>query len=133
MKKKMILLSNRILDILGVIALLCVISFVATWVFTGKPSFFGYRVMHVVSASMEPTIMTGDFVLTQVADADSVETGDIVTYRRKNEKGKLTNYTVIHRITGKNAAGQFIFIGDNNNHDDAPVDPEQITYKVIWY
>ncbi len=76
--------------------------------------------------------MTGDFVLTKTVDAQDVQLGDIVTYRKADESGKLTHYTVIHRIV-EEQNGQYIFKGDNNDFYDAPVNPDQITYKVILY
>ncbi len=76
--------------------------------------------------------MTGDFVLTMAVNAQNVQIGDIVTYRKMDESGKLTHSTVIHRIV-EEQDGQYIFKGDNNDSYDAPVDPKQITFKVVWY
>ncbi len=122
---------DKVVTIVSVTALILLASYIITWATTGKPSFFGYRVVHVVSASMEPTIMTGDFVLVETTDPKEVEVGDIVTYRTLTDSGKLTNYNVIHRVVAISEDGEYIFKGDNNDSEDPPVQAEQIGYKVI--
>jgi len=122
---------DKVISVAAIIAAVLMASFIFTWVTDGRPSFFGYRIVHVVSASMEPTIMTGDFVLVHTVDSEDVEVGDIVTYRALNESGKMTHYTIIHRVIDITDEG-FIFKGDNNEKEDPNVvSSEQIGYVVL--
>ena len=40
----------------------------------------GYMPFNIQTASMEPTIKTGDLIITQEADFDSLEVGDIISF-----------------------------------------------------
>lgn len=88
------------------------------------PDFFGYKPFIVMSGSMEPTIMTGDLIVSKSADADAVKPGDIVSYR-------LGDAVITHRVleitADETGARQFIMQGDNNNaKDEKPVTDVQI-------
>lgn len=96
-----------------------------------KRNFFGYSLSFVMSESMEPTLMTGDFVLTKDITFDEVEVGDIVVYRHDYEDG---NYkSIVHRVVEKNE-DHLIFKGDNNEAEDPfKVYPEDVRSIVIYY
>lgn len=73
----------------------------------------------VVSGSMEPEIMTGSICFIDLNDKDA-ERGDIAAY-------ELNETTVIHRIVGITADGNYITKGDNNDvNDPEPVNTSQI-------
>ncbi|MFH0992749.1 MAG: signal peptidase I [bacterium] len=86
------------------------------------PSFFGYSIMHVKSASMEDTIMTGDIIFIRKIDPDELSENDIITFAIAIEQdGTVYQTTVTHRIlTASGAAGDRVFTtkGDNNNAPD---------------
>lgn len=96
-----------------------------------KRNFFGYSLNFVMSDSMEPTLMTGDFVVTKDITFDEVEVGDIVVYRHDYEDG---NYkSIVHRVIEKNE-DHLIFMGDNNEAPDPfKVYPEAVRSVVIYY
>ena len=84
--------------------------------------------MHVVSASMEPTIMTDDIAIgKKVNPNDEITVGD--TYIYDSSYG----LKIIHRIIDQNEDGDYIFKGDNNEVADYdPVTREQIEIKYLF-
>ncbi len=80
------------------------------------PDFMGYKPFIVLSGSMEPTILTGDIVLTKETNADSIMKGDIITFRADK------NTVVTHRVTEvvtENGTRSFLTKGDANTGADA--------------
>lgn len=92
------------------------------------PSFFGYSFMHVISASMEPYIMTDDVAIGQIVkENDEIAIGDVYIYENK------TGLKIIHRIIDEDENGDYIFKGDNNDiRDYNPVKREQIEFKYLF-
>lgn len=117
MKKILSIIGNTLLVIVILIAVvLTFMSFKTDE--RGVTNIFGYSPLNVQSESMEPTIMTGDFIITKVVDYDSLEKGDIVAFLAKEQ-----DVTIIktHRIIEKNVVeGQTSFVtkGDNNTGID---------------
>ena len=123
---------DKFITVMAVLSALILISYIVTGLTSGKQAVLGYRVMWVRTASMEPTIMTGDFVLTKIAEKSELEIGDIAVYRKADSFGHPTSYRIIHRIIGTTDEGDYIFKGDNNPEPDRwSVRPEQVEYKVI--
>ena len=109
----------------------CILSFLLTGKMTGKPNVLGYRHFYIVSASMEPTIKTSQFVLTETIDAEAVQKDDIIAYKKDNK-------IIIHRVADikQDEHGKLLFIlkGDNNKDvDPYDITEDMIMYKVIWY
>lgn len=91
------------------------------------PLLFGIRPYIVLSASMEPTIMTGALGYINTHDCEDVSTGDIVAYSMGDE------ITVIHRIVGVNEDGTYITKGDNNENEDfVSLHPSQIVGTIVF-
>jgi signal peptidase len=122
--------KNTIINIITVIAIVCVSSFIITSIMFHKPSIFGYRAFYIMSESMEPTIMTGQLVLGETIDAEDVQSGDIIAYKKGNKM-------IIHRVIvvlNENGNLSYVFKGDNNQFQDKDmVDASQIMYKIIKY
>ena len=78
----------------------------------------GYSVREVVSESMVPTLVKGDVVRVDSSKTPTV--GEIGTYVKADGR------TVIHRVVDT-PGGVFIFRGDANSVDDAPVDASAVT------
>ena len=79
------------------------------------PRIFGLSVSYVPTASMEPTIKTGDYIMFSQASFDSVSEGDIIVYYNANEVTRV--------IKTK---------GDNNYlADDIEVTPDMIYGKYL--
>ena len=78
----------------------------------------GYSVREVVSESMVPTLVKGDVVRVDSSKTPAV--GEIGTYVKGDGR------TVIHRVVDT-PGNSFIFRGDANSVDDAPVDASAVT------
>lgn len=96
-----------------------------------KMNFLGYSWNYVVSASMEPTIMTGELVIAKQCDFEDIEVGDIIIYKHTYQNG----YTIpiVHRVIEKN--NEYLnTMGDNNPEPDGwNVYPEDVRSIVVWY
>ena len=93
-------------------------------------SFFGYRILYVVTGSMEPTISVDDYVVVKSADTSSLQKGDIIAFYSEDPeiRGKL----VIHRILEVKEDGSFIMKGDANPVEDPlAVRPDQVVGKYV--
>lgn len=78
------------------------------------PGFFGYQVEVVTSGSMEPGICAGAVIYVKRADFESIDVNDVITYRLKDGKTKVT-----HRVLEKNTDRKsFITKGDANDEKD---------------
>lgn len=96
-----------------------------------KMNFLGYTPSFVMSNSMAPTMVTGDFVLTRQTDFDSVEVGDIVVYKHVYEDGSTK--AIIHRVIEKTEE-YLVCKGDNNEQKDPwLIYPEDIRAKVVLH
>ncbi|MGG0892961.1 signal peptidase I SipW [Cytobacillus horneckiae] len=97
--------------------LLCIFLFivVSSRLSGSEPALFGYQMKTVLSGSMEPTFKTGSVItINTQKDADSYQTGDIITF-------KIDNYLVTHRIeevSTQNGTTVYKTKGDNNNGAD---------------
>lgn len=78
----------------------------------------GIRVYRITSGSMEPTIHTGQFILTKQVTASELRPGDIVTVQRGPGE-RLVTHRVIEVTSG--ALGSDIRLqGDANSSPDPP-------------
>lgn len=86
------------------------------------PMLIGFTPYVVLSASMEPEIMTGALCYIDKRDKD-VHVGDIVAFTT----GKNNETMIVHRINKDNGDGTFVTKGDNNQSVDIlNVSKEQI-------
>ena len=89
---------------------------------------FPIKPIGVASGSMYPNINMGDIAIVQKCNANDLEVGEVIEYKRKD-------FSVIHRVIEKTQKdGEFIFItqGDNNDGPDSdPVMEDQVVGKVI--
>lgn len=100
-------------NLLGLVGLLLV----GSWFALLAPRSIGGPAGYVLVSgqSMEPTMHTGDLVITR--KQNRYEVGDTVAYRvPKGEPGEGAQ--VIHRIVGGSAEAGYVTRGDNNDKDD---------------
>ena len=88
------------------------------------PRIFNISVSYTPTGSMEPTIMTNDYVMFVGTDFDSVNEQDIIVYKSKT--GEMAGNFIIHRII-EDHGDYFITQGDNNPLPDE----EHITSDMI--
>lgn len=81
------------------------------WFFLLRPASLGGPASYVIvsGTSMEPTLYTGDLVITR--RQESYEVGDIVAFR-------VEDGLVIHRIVGGTAESGYVLRGDNRDSSD---------------
>ena len=132
-KKSGKLIAKKILNYVEWVLLLAsfgVVIYAFTCTAKGKAvNFFGNSLLHVVTGSMEPTIETGEFVFTRVAEKQDLAVGDIVAYY--SEDPEIAGKLVIHRIKEINEDGTYVTMGDANPVPDRlPVRYEQILGRM---
>lgn len=89
----------------------------------GMIKVFGVGYYRVDSASMDPTIKVGDYVLANRVNADELDSGDIILFNTKRQVGDLEmveNIFVIHYYGYTNNEGQILTYSEKNK--DLPVD-----------
>lgn len=98
--------------------------------FSAFPIPGNYRVLTVLSGSMEPKIKVGS--LTVVKPATNYTIDDIITYKDSKDPTKFTT----HRIVGENTENNqtnYITQGDANNAPDSePVTSQNVIGKVFF-
>ena len=113
------------------VAALIVLSWIITWVASGRPTIFGIRPFFVVTDSMEPTIHARSFILAVPVWSEDVRDGDIVVYRRPTSR--FLTFSLVHRVIRIEDNGStFIFRGDHEKEEDPPVLADRIRYRVIY-
>lgn len=95
-------IRNSIFNSIYLLIIIYLITFI--------PSFFGYKPLVVISASMEPKIKVGSIIYYHDKDINSFNKKDILVYR-------INNHTVVHRIIEISEDG-FITKGDANRDID---------------
>ena len=86
------------------------------------PSFFGYKVLQVMSGSMDDVFSVGDVILIKETRQEEIKKGDIITFKKEN--------IITHRIVEINKTNDTMYYttkGDNNNVNDA----EKVKYEEI--
>jgi signal peptidase I len=102
------------------VRLICWTVFVAAlaaWAIFLRPGFLGGRATYVIVAghSMEPTLRTGDLVVT--LRQRTYRRGDVIAYHiGKGQPG--AGLLIIHRIVGGSAAAGYMTKGDNRRYRD---------------
>lgn len=117
------ILSNLIIFILGIIAILVIWASIQLNVQNKEYiDIFGYSIFSTETGSMYPTINVGDIVIVKLDEL--VQEQDIVTY--KQEKSFIT-----HRII-KKEGNSIIAKGDNNNTQDEMINENDVIGKVVY-
>ncbi len=123
-KKIAVVLGNVVLVFLFIVGLILTISIL--------PIKDNYRILSVISGSMEPTIDTGSLIA--VKPVDEYRQGDVITFKPTESSEDKDNIT--HRIVGIEETDGFIEYktkGDANEHEDSDtVKPSQIIGKYFF-
>lgn len=78
------------------------------------PTFFGYKIMTVLTGSMRPVLEPGDLVIDKMPDVDEIKVEDIITFRQEEKY-------ITHRVIGivkENGQTLYQTKGDANNTED---------------
>lgn len=99
------------------------------------PAIFGYRILNVISGSMEPWIETGSYIIIRETDSKDLVIGDVITFISKEPAiYGMYNTHRIYDICKDTYTGEILFItkGDAYSETDAyPVHEEDIVGKVV--
>ena len=90
-----------------------------------QPSIMGNKFFTVLTGSMEPTIMTGDLIISKETPPEEIREGDIITFGSLNSNN-ITTHRVkeVINIDGKI---EYVTQGDANNVQD----PNNVTEEVL--
>lgn len=116
--------------ILNVFLVICVLLILYSMVAEENGFVIGsYKLVGILSGSMEPEIKTGSLVLAQSVPQNELMVGDIIVY----EPIENNNVLVTHRIIGINSKdNSFTTKGDASDDPDADtVDYEQVVGKAL--
>ncbi len=121
--------TDMLLHAVFILSVVIILSCFITKITTGEATLFGIRPLYIPTGSMEPTIHEGSFALAVPVDAKDVNIGDIIVY-----KGTLAGIDaqIVHRVVNIDK-DIYYFKGDHNDNMDAPVNADQIKYKVVFY
>ena len=125
-KKSSYSVKYKIFDILGTIItwIVAVGIIVAALIFaqdqSPTKSIFGYRYYTVLTASMEPELSVGDFIIVKLTDAEDIEVGDVITFNPSSDSEAYLTHRVTEKIEDYDGTGVTCFRtkGDNNDTED---------------
>ncbi|PWM44756.1 MAG: signal peptidase I [Clostridiales bacterium] len=95
------------------------------------PSVFGYSFLKVESASMEPTLMTGDIILVKKSNnPESLKEGTVVCFYLKD--GRVVTHRIIEIVNEDNNIS-YVTKGDNiiNSPDDELLTPDRVIGTLV--
>ena len=99
------------------------------------PYLFGYRILQVVSGSMQPTIPNDTCILVKKPVSEDIQVGDIITFVSDDPRiqGYYNTHRVVEITTGEDGSRIFTTQGDAYTIPDAyPVYEEDIVGKFLF-
>ena len=127
----------RVVNVLAAVVIALALVVLLRTVFTPAgevPSLGNYSFMRTLTGSMEPAIPVHSFIVTEAVDPESLQVGDIITFR--STESKLEGALNTHRITSVyEEGGQLMFHtkGDANAVEDSePVFSINVVGKVVF-
>ena len=127
----------RVVNVLAAVVIALALVVLLRTVFTPAgevPSLGNYSFMRTLTGSMEPVIPVHSFIVTEAVDPESLQVGDIITFR--STESKLEGALNTHRITSVyEESGQLMFHtkGDANAVEDSePVSSINVVGKVVF-
>lgn len=126
--------GNIIKNILLVLAVALLVIQVGAAAKGSTPSVLGYRVLRVISSSMQPAIPDQTCILIRSVPADSLEEGDVITYISTDPSiyGCYNTHRIYDKYTDNEGGLHFITKGDANEEPDVyEVLPERIVGKYL--
>ena len=127
----------RVVNVLAAVVIALALVVLLRTVFTPAgevPSLGNYSFMRTLTGSMEPAIPVHSFIVTEAVDPESLQVGDIITFR--STESKLEGALNTHRIMSVyEEGGQLMFHtkGDANAVEDSePVSSINVVGKVVF-
>lgn len=127
----------RVVNVLAAVVIALALVMLLRTVFTPAgeiPSLGNYSFMRTLTGSMEPAIPVHSFIVTEAVDPESLQVGDIITFR--STESKLEGALNTHRITSVYEEGGQLMLhtkGDANAVEDSePVSSINVVGKVVF-
>lgn len=137
---KLVKLAGRFLS--GVLTAVLVVVLVATVALAisarrsadGLQTVLGYKVLSVLSGSMEPAIKTGDVIIVEPLKSDQeIAEGDVITFRAPDSPDMLITHRVVGIVSVNGEPAAYVTKGDNNDSIDlTPVQRSQVVGIQRW-
>ncbi len=119
-QKQILKILKKILSFLsGFILIFATVTFAYVILSSTKDqvvNIFGKSILRIVTGSMEPTILTGDYIIIDREDTTTLQIGDIISFYSEEEN--IKGLIVTHRIIDINENGEYVTKGDANNVTD---------------
>lgn len=96
------------------------------------PRSLGAVPLTILTGSMEPAMPPGTLAIVRPVDASQVDVGDVVTYQWASDDPALVTHRVTELAHTSDGSTFLTLQGDNNNHEDPPVVPEQVMGEVVY-
>ncbi len=131
-------MKQRIANILEILFLVVMILLCVLILMAGQgnvPYIFGYRVLQVVTDSMEPTIADQTCIIIEKVEQEEIQVGDIITF--VSESPEIRGFLNTHRISElevDEVTGEIWYItkGDASPQPDPyPVAFEQVVGRYV--
>lgn len=92
------------------------------------PTINGYKLLTILSGSMEPNINTGDVIYERPpAPEEKIKEGDIITFRTQEKEDMLITHRVVGIVSVNGKPAAYVTKGDANQSKDlSTVTREQI-------
>ena len=113
-KKYIKLINSALLVFMSAILIMTLLT-VFVKKFGLRLSVGGVSVFRIITGSMEPEYLVGDYVVLKKADTDSLKVGDIIAFISIDEN--IAGETVVHRIKAIED-DEFVTSGDANPAED---------------
>jgi len=128
MSRRGLLLVAQVL--LGLFVCINVFLYVsAKWTPERMPGIAGWRVLSVLTGSMEPVIRAGDMVIVAKYQVDHPQVGDVITFWQDEARSSLITHRVMERLDEN---GYVLTKGDANQETDGGwTAPDRILGKVV--
>lgn len=129
---------RTIANIFEILLLIIMIGLCLMIILAGQgrvPYVFGYRVLQVITDSMEPTIADRTCIIIKQVEQEDIKVGDIITF--VSESPQIRGYLNTHRvyeITEDEETGETLYItkGDASSEPDPyPVQYEQVAGRYV--
>ena len=124
--------------LVGVIIVLVLVCFVLAFkIISGKDaSLFGFKIYHIMTGSMEPTVPVGSDILVKSVDPETLEVGDVISFVSRDDA--IYGYVNTHRIKEieRQSDGKLYFLtkGDaNGTVDSVLVCQDDIKGKMLLH
>lgn len=131
---------KRKLSLIGNILFVAVVLFLCYYIIMASrnqaPDVFGYRLLRVMSNSMDPVFSAGDCIIVKRTAQEELQVGDIITFVSEDPilQGSFNTHRVIDIIKDRTTGETLYFTkGDSNNMmDDYTVSYGKIVGKYIY-